>query len=148
MASVTTYQSVYPDTLLNKIGRFLFLGFSTLLIPGNRKGDNVTLGTSLPQEEGFALGCKTPISFYFFWFFPKNISKYYNSFIRFKNIDFKPREHDSGYSADHLIVKINNRLARGRMSKFLGYKVEVQVMNVLSYHWSEITHGILYKDKY
>jgi len=92
MAYVTTYQSVYPDTLFNKIGRFLFLGFSTLLIPGNRKGDNVTLGTSLPQEEEFALGEKTPISFYFFWLFPKNISAYYNNFIRFKNIDFKQIE--------------------------------------------------------
>jgi len=89
MAYVTTYQSVYPDTLFNKLGRFLFLGFSSLLIPGTRKGDNVTLGASLPQEEEFALGDKIPICFYYFWMFPKNIIRYYNSFIRFKNIDSK-----------------------------------------------------------
>ncbi len=88
MAYVTTYQSVYPDTLFNKLGRVIFLGFSNLLIPGNRKGDNVALGLKLPQEEEFALGDKIPISFYYFWLFPKNIIKYYNSFIRFKNIDF------------------------------------------------------------
>ena len=70
MAFVTTYQSVFPDTLFNKFGRFLFRGFSTLLIPGTRKGDNVTLGASLPQEEEFALGDKTPLCFYFFWMFP------------------------------------------------------------------------------
>ncbi len=66
MAYVTTYQSVFPDTLFNKLGRFLFLGFSKLLIPGTRKGDNVKLGSSLPQEEEFALGDKVPFSFYFF----------------------------------------------------------------------------------
>ena len=87
MAFVTTYQSVFPDTLFNKFGRFLFRGFSTLLIPGTRKGDNVTLGASLPQEEEFALGDKTPLCFYFFWMFPTNMIQYYNDFIRFNNID-------------------------------------------------------------
>lgn len=89
MGYTTTYQSVFPDTLFNKLGRFLFEGFSRLLIPGTRAGDNVTLGSSLPQEEEFALGDKTPISFYYFWMFPKNIIDYYNSFIRFENIDKK-----------------------------------------------------------
>ncbi len=87
MAYVTTYQSVFPDTLFNKLGRFLFLGFSKLLIPSTRKGDNVSLGASLPQEEEFALGDKTPISFYFFWLFPKNMLHYYDEYIGFKNID-------------------------------------------------------------
>lgn len=87
MAYVTTYQSVFPDTLFNKLGRFLFLGFSKILIPGKRKGDNVTLGASLPQEEEFALGDKIPISYYFFWLFPKNMLSYYNKYIGFKNIE-------------------------------------------------------------
>ncbi len=56
MGYITTYQSVFPDTLFNKLGRFLFKGFSSLLIPGKRQGDNVKLGPSLPQEEEFALG--------------------------------------------------------------------------------------------
>jgi len=87
MGYVTTYQSVFPDTLYNKIGRFLFKGFSVFLIPGKREGDNVILGPSLPQEEEFALGDKIPISFYYFWMFPKNILKYYDQFIRFKNVN-------------------------------------------------------------
>ncbi|NOQ92159.1 MAG: sulfotransferase [Flavobacteriaceae bacterium] len=86
MAYTTTYQSVFPDTLFNKLGRFLFVGFSNLLIPVTRKGDNVILGMSLPQEEEFALGAKTPICFYYFWMFPKNIIAYYNNYIRFNKI--------------------------------------------------------------
>ena len=87
MAYATTYQSVFPDTLFNKLGRFLFRGFATLLIPGTRKGDNVTLGMALPQEEEFALGDKTPFCFYFFWMFPTNMIVYYNDYIRFNNVD-------------------------------------------------------------
>lgn len=92
MGYATTYQSVFPDTLFNKAGRFLFEGFARILIPGTRKGDNVTLGTTLPQEEEFALGDKTPISFYYFWMFPRHIKSFYDSFIRFIGIDEKKLE--------------------------------------------------------
>jgi hypothetical protein len=92
MAYTTTYQSVFPDSLFNTLGRFLFKGFATLLIPGKRAGDNVTLGSSLPQEEEFALGDKTPICFYYFWLFPTRISAYYQQFIRFKGIKDKQLE--------------------------------------------------------
>lgn len=87
MAFTTTFQSVFPDTLFNKAGRILFEGFAKVLIPGTRKGDNVTLGTTLPQEEEFALGDKTPISFYYFWMFPRSLKKFYEQFVRFRNID-------------------------------------------------------------
>jgi len=83
---------VFPDTLFNKLGRFLFQGFSSLLIPGKRAGDNVTLGASLPQEEEFALGDKVPISFYFFWMFPKRILNYYDGFIAFRNVNVETKE--------------------------------------------------------
>jgi hypothetical protein len=83
---VTTYQSVFPDTLLAGLGRFIFGGFTKLLIPGTRKGDNVKLDTANPQEEEFALGDKTPVCFYYFWMFPKNIRNYYDRFIRFRGI--------------------------------------------------------------
>jgi len=117
MAYVTTYQSVFPDTLFNKLGRFLFRGFSTLLIPGTRKGDNVKLGASLPQEEEFALGDKTPICFYFFWMFPTNMIQYYNDFIRFNNIDIKQLEK---WKADYkLLIKkaIKNTNKKRYLSK-------------------------------
>lgn len=87
MAYTTTFQSVFPDTLFNKAGRFLFEGFAKILIPGTRKGDNVILGTRLPQEEEFALGDKTPVSFYYFWMFPRSLNKFYEQFVRFTGLD-------------------------------------------------------------
>ena len=87
MGYTTTFQSVFPDTLFNKAGRFLFEGFARILIPGTRKGDNVTLGMELPQEEEFALGDKTPVCFYYFWMFPRSLKKFYEQFVRFRNTD-------------------------------------------------------------
>lgn len=92
MAYVTTYQSVFPDTLFNKLGRFIFQNFTKLLIPAKRKGDNVILDTSYPQEEEFALGDKTPICFYYLWMFPRKMIKYYNRYIRFNNIEIDELE--------------------------------------------------------
>ncbi|TYA53811.1 sulfotransferase family protein [Formosa maritima] len=87
MGYTTTFQSVFPDTIFNNIGNFIFEGFAKLLIPGRRAGDNVVLDTKLPQEEEFALGDKTPISFYYFWMFPQKIKEYYKHFIQFKDLD-------------------------------------------------------------
>jgi hypothetical protein len=92
MGFTTTYQSVFPDTLFNKLGLFLFKGFTRLVMPTKREGDNVYLDASFPQEEEFALGDKTPICFYYFWMFPKNLLKYYNDYIRFKNPNFNQIE--------------------------------------------------------
>jgi hypothetical protein len=89
MGYATTYQSVFPDTLLNRVGRFIFEGFAGLLIPGTRKGDNVILGTRLPQEEEFALGDKTPLCFYYFWMFPRKIGEFYRRYVKFEHIDEK-----------------------------------------------------------
>jgi omega-hydroxy-beta-dihydromenaquinone-9 sulfotransferase len=103
MGFVTTYQSVFPDTLFNWIGRFLFKGFTKLLIPGTRKGDNVALDTENPQEEEFALGDKIPVCFYYFWMFPKNIRNYYDRFIRFKGLT--AAETDSWKRDYSLLIK-------------------------------------------
>lgn len=83
MGFVTTYQGVFPDTLFNKVGRFIFKSFTSLLIPSTRKGDNVKLDPNNPQEEEFALGDKTPACFYYFWMFPRDTSYFYERFIRF-----------------------------------------------------------------
>jgi hypothetical protein len=103
MGYTTTYQSVFPDTMFNKSGRFIFENFTRLLIPRTRKGDNVKLDPSNPQEEEFSLGDKTPISFYYFWMFPQNIINYYNSFIRF--IGIPKNEMDSWKANYKLLIK-------------------------------------------
>ena len=103
MGYTTTFQSVFPDTLFNKTGRFLFENFTRLLIPGKRKGDNVSLDSTFPQEEEFALGDKTPISFYYFWMFPRKIINYYNSYVRFRGV--KVDELDSWKRDYQLLIK-------------------------------------------
>ncbi len=87
MGFTTTYQSVFPDTLFSKWGLFLFKGFTRLLMPGRRAGDNVSMDASFPQEEEFALGDKTRFCFYYFWMFPKNLLKFYDDFIRLKKVN-------------------------------------------------------------
>ena len=92
MAYASTFQSVFPDTLFSWLGRFLFEGFARLLIPGTRKGDNVILGTRLPQEEEFALGDKTPVCYYYFWMFPRRMREYYDRCVRMLGISDGRRE--------------------------------------------------------
>lgn len=103
MGYTTTFQSVFPDTVFNKLGRFIFLNFTKLLIPGRRKGDNVSLNPLYPQEEEFALGAKIPISFYYFWMFPTKIVSYYDSFVRFA--DIKKNQADDWKSDYKLLIK-------------------------------------------
>jgi len=92
MAYSSTFQSVFPDTLFTWLGRFLFEGFARLLIPGTRKGDNVVLGTRLPQEEEFALGDKTPVCYYYFWMFPRRIREFYDRSVRMLGISDERKE--------------------------------------------------------
>ena len=93
MGYVTTYQGVFPDTLFNMAGRFLFKNFTRILIPRTRKGDNVILDPDNPQEEEFALGDKVPTCYYYFWMFPKKMLFYYDRFIRFSGLSPKLLEH-------------------------------------------------------
>jgi len=86
MGYLTTFQGVFPDTLFNKAGSFIFRNFTKLLIPATRQGDNVTLDSDNPQEEEFALGDKTPLCYYYFWMFPRNTLKYYDRALRQKGI--------------------------------------------------------------
>jgi hypothetical protein len=89
MAYTSTYQSVFPDTMFNWLGRFLFKNFTRLLIPGKRKGDNVQLGPSYPQEEEFALGDKVAICYYYFWLFPRKMKHFYDTMVRMEGVQKK-----------------------------------------------------------
>lgn len=115
MAYTTTFQSVFPDTLFNIVGRFIFEGFAKILIPGNRKGDNVTLGMALPQEEEFALGDKTPICFYYFWMFPRSLKKFYDQFVRFNQVDSSMID---SWKSDYKLL-VNKAITNTKKSRFL-----------------------------
>lgn len=115
MAYTTTFQSVFPDTLFNIVGRFIFEGFARILIPGNRKGDNVSLGTALPQEEEFALGDKTPVSFYYFWMFPRSLKKFYDQFVRFNKVNYSMID---SWKSDYILL-INKSISNTKRRRFL-----------------------------
>ena len=83
---VTTYQSVFPDQTLTAGARFLFKNIMKMLIPINRKGDNVRLGTDYPQEEEFTLGARCMASYYYFWYFPNEILEYFDEFLTFETL--------------------------------------------------------------
>jgi len=117
MGSVTTYQSVFPDTLFNKAGYFIFRNFMRLLIAPRRLGDNVKMNADFPQEEEFAIGSRHPLSYYYFWIFPRYTMHFYHTFIEFQKMDEKAREqwrHDY-----RLIIKkaVKHRDARRFLSK-------------------------------
>ncbi len=92
MGAVTTYQSVFPDTLFNKTGYLIFKNFMRLLIAPRRLGDNVKMSADFPQEEEFAIGSRQPLCYYYFWIFPRNTPDFYNQCIEFEQVDKKSYE--------------------------------------------------------
>jgi hypothetical protein len=86
---VTTYQSVFPDQTLSSGARFLFKNIMKMLIPINRKGDNVKLGADYPQEEEFTLSARNPASYYYFWYFPELMMQYFDEFLTFDTTEEK-----------------------------------------------------------
>lgn len=115
MGYASTYQVVFPDTFYNKIGLFIFKNFTKLLIPGRRKGDRVVLDTEFPQEEEFALGDKTPLSFYYWWMFPRRIMEYYGQYIRFNSAS---SSQIKSWEEDYKLL-INKALAKSGKKVFI-----------------------------
>jgi hypothetical protein len=89
MGFVTTYQGVFPDTMFNWLGKFIFKNFMILLIPPTRKGDNVKLDSNYPQEEDFIPGMNIPFCYYYFWMFPRRIKEYYKKYVQFKEVSLE-----------------------------------------------------------
>ena len=83
---VTTYQSVFPHTMETRVGKSLFSWFMHLVIPPTRIADSMKLSPELPEEEEFALGMGVPVSYYFFWLFPKKTKEYYKRFVEFSGL--------------------------------------------------------------
>lgn len=89
-AFVTTYQGVFPNQLLGS--KWLFRNIMQFLMPDKRPSDNVKLSPEFPQEEEFALGNVNPYSFYNFWYFPNEVFKLYEKYIRFNGVVNDVRE--------------------------------------------------------
>jgi hypothetical protein len=112
MGYLTTFQGVFPDTLFNWLGKFIFINFTRLLIPSTRKGDNVTLDPDNPQEEEFALGDKIPLCYYYFWMFPKRTIHYYEKALRY--VGAKPARIEKWKKNYALLIKKSLRNTGGR----------------------------------
>jgi hypothetical protein len=87
MGYVTTYHSVFPDSLFSWMGGFIFKNFMRLLIAPTRKGDNVRMNPDFPQEEEFATGSQVPVCFYNFFIFPERILDFYRLYIDFEQLN-------------------------------------------------------------
>ena len=60
---VTTYQSVFPDTLLAGLGRFIFGGFTKLLIPGPAKATMLSWIPPIRRKKNLHLATKLLFAF-------------------------------------------------------------------------------------
>lgn len=115
MGYVTTYQGVFPNNVFQGLGRWIFRSFMQLLIPVNRKGDNVKLGVDFPQEEEFALGAGHSTSFYYFWYFPNKIRKFYRDSIEFSG---SPEQHKERFRKTYVKI-IKKAMMRSGKSIFI-----------------------------
>lgn len=115
MGYVTTYQSVFPDSMFTFLGRFIFKNFMRLLIAPRRKGDNVIMNADYPQEEEFTIGSRVPVSYYYFWMFPERTLDFYDQSIEFKGIDPK---HLKKWNHDYRLV-IKKALKSTKATRYL-----------------------------
>ncbi|MFC2102197.1 sulfotransferase [Bacteroidota bacterium] len=113
MAFVTTFQSLFPNNMVNKIGRGLFTLILKLALPPTRLADSVGLDPEYPEEEEFTLGMKVPVSYYFFWLFPKKTKEFYNRYIEFNEL---PPDLLEQWSEEYaLLIKKAIRNTRGEI---------------------------------
>jgi len=113
MAYVTTFQSLFPNNMVNRVGRKLFLLFLKLALPPTRIADSVELSPEYPEEEEFTLGMKVPVSYYFFWLFPKQTKEFYNKYIEFAEL---PPEMVEEWGEEYsLLIKKAIRNTKGKI---------------------------------
>lgn len=82
MSYITTYQSTFPELVLNPFSKAIFKTFMRVLMPNVRRGDNVKLDANFPQEEEFMFGNLHGYSFYNMFYFPNETEKFYRKYIQ------------------------------------------------------------------
>ena len=113
MAYVTTFQSLFPNNMVNKVGRKLFTLILKLALPPNRLADSVELDPEYPEEEEFTLGMKVPVSYYFFWLFPKQTKEFYKRYIEF--FELSPETIEAWGEEYSLLIKKAIRNTGGKI---------------------------------
>jgi hypothetical protein len=115
MGAVSTFQGVFPDTLFNYLGHFIFKNIMRMLIASKRLGDNVEMNANYPQEEEFATGSREPVCYYYFWIFPEKTLEYYRQYIEFDNINDRTLK---AWERDYLLL-IRKALKKNHAERFL-----------------------------
>ncbi len=80
----TTYQTIFTNSMV--WGQPFFKSIMRQIMPDKRPTDNLELVPDQPQEEEFAFSNVMPVSFYNFWFFPKQTMEYCDKYLLFNGI--------------------------------------------------------------
>lgn len=86
-AYVNTFQGIFPNHVLLNKGWISFL--ARFLMPPRRPVDDVRLDMDLPQEEEIAMGNLQYLSFYNFFYFPRDILRIRDESLLFKDVSEK-----------------------------------------------------------
>ena len=86
----TTYQTIFTNAMV--WGQPFFKGIMSKIMPDKRPTDNLELVPDQPQEEEFAFSNVMPVSFYNFWFFPKQTMDYCDKYLLFNGITSEEKE--------------------------------------------------------
>jgi len=80
----TTYQTIFSNQML--WGQKFFKFIMGNIMPDKRPTDNLELMPDQPQEEEFTFSNVMPVSFYNFWFFPKQTMEYCEKYLLLNDI--------------------------------------------------------------
>lgn len=86
-AYVDTFQGIFPNHIFMHKAWISFL--AKLIMPSRRPVDGVKLDLDFPQEEEIALGNMQPVSFYNFFYFPRDIEDIKRQSLYFDGMDEK-----------------------------------------------------------
>ncbi|MEO1132054.1 MAG: sulfotransferase, partial [Cyanobacteria bacterium J06639_1] len=89
---VWSLQSFSPDTFLSVTSMKALTPLLAQIFPSKRAMDNVAYAFDVPEEEEYALGNLTPLSFYHGWFFPKYLGEHFDRAILFAGVSDKLKE--------------------------------------------------------
>lgn len=91
---LTTYHGLFPNNLASKL---VFKTFMKANMPDKRPADNVALHIDYPQEDDFALGNLGDVSYYNFFYFPRNYERYYGEAINLRLPPKRLKEWQNNY---------------------------------------------------
>ncbi|KYK31623.1 MAG: hypothetical protein AYK22_02090 [Thermoplasmatales archaeon SG8-52-3] len=87
LAYVSTMETLAPNVFLTN-NTFLH-NYMRERLPTKRPMDNLELHADLPYEDEYAIANINPYSFYHGWYFPRNIIRYFEKYVLFKNVNKK-----------------------------------------------------------